>query len=260
MVEIQGGAFAMGVGAGEADRYLAFFGTQRLAFLEPSMPRHEVVVADFYLDRHEVTNRQFQEFLRARPEWSRERMSAGQHNGEYLANWLDGSYPEGQGDFPVTHITWHAAAAYAAWAGKRLPTEAEWEYAARGGLDNAAYPWGDDSADPSRTNSAASGLGRPQPVGSYEPNAYGLFDMAGNVWEYCYDPWRDSYADGPGTSPQEVSEQTRLGAYLREEGRRVIRGGSWGGAPINLWVAFRDSHPVDGAGAHVGFRCARSAE
>jgi formylglycine-generating enzyme required for sulfatase activity len=177
---------------------------------------------------------------RSNPAWSRERLPANQHNGEYLKLWIKDSYPAGEADLPVTFITWHAAAAFCAASGKRLPDEVEWEFAAgRGGA--AEFPWGDDLPTSKSANWSGANIGKPSKVGSFPP-AHGLYDMAGNVWEFVADEWRDSYREDAKPSP----------------GRRVVRGGSFGGSPVNLRVRYRDSHPELGAGPHVGFRCAES--
>jgi len=146
-----------------------------------------------------------------------------------------------------------------------LPTEAEWEHAARGGI-SGIFPWGDTTADPSLANFTASKLGTTTPVGKYPPNGYGLYDMAGNVWQFTADEWAP-YPAKPSNEPK-VKKDAHAGeldlSYFREfkflgvTTRRVIRGGSWGGAPINLWVEYRDSHPPDGSQPFVGFRCAKS--
>ena len=120
-----------------------------------------------------------------------------------------------------------------------MPSEAEWEFAAGRGLP-AEFPWGDAAPDTTNANWSGAKMGKPALVGSFPP-AHGLHDMAGNVWEFVADPWKDSYLDTAKPSP----------------GRRVIRGGSFGGSPVNLRVRYRDSHPELGAGPHVGFRCAK---
>jgi formylglycine-generating enzyme required for sulfatase activity len=157
-------------------------------------------------------------------------------------------------------VTWYAATAYCRSQGKRLPTEAEWEFAARGGLTDSAFPWGNEAADASRANYGASKIGAATRVGSYPANGYGLYDMAGNVWEFLADEWAKYPAESIlQTNPVAGGEVFDRGdSYMNVRSRRVIRGGSWGGSPINLRVTYRDSHPPEGAGDHVGFRCAVS--
>ena len=186
-----------------------------------------VHVDDFYIDTHPVTFADFKKFLDKNPEWQRHNRPHGD-DSHYL-NWADSSeppkrwlsepperwlnaHPVGEADCPVTHVSLEAAMAYAAWAGKRLPTEDEWEKAARGGLVNKAYPWGntitvvdtreiDDegrSADGEiiivdaqnrHWNAGLLGYGGvTAPVGSFPPNGYGLYDVVGLVWEWCADP------------------------------------------------------------------------
>jgi formylglycine-generating enzyme required for sulfatase activity len=213
-----------------------------------------------YLDCTPVTNAQFKTFVDAQPEWRRDRIPAAYHNGDYLKHWHQDEYPPEKAHHPVVFVCWYAAMAFAQGSEKRLPTEAEWEYAARGGSAAMEYPWGNAPADPARANYAASNIGDTTPVGSYPPTGNGLFDMAGNVWEFCADEWQtDYYAHSPIDNPVAGGAMFANQAFLRITTRRVIRGGSWGGAPVNLRVAYRDSHPPTGAGPHVGFRCARSA-
>jgi sulfatase modifying factor 1 len=119
------------------------------------------------------------------------------------------------------------------------------------------FPWGDEPADASRANYAASGLDGPTKVRSYPSNGYGLFDVAGNAWEYVADEWTP-YSASAQVNPLPGGDPYTGGAFRRVTTRRVIRGGSWGGAPVNLRVTYRDSHPPQGAGDHVGFRCAQS--
>jgi formylglycine-generating enzyme required for sulfatase activity len=149
------------------------------------------------------------------------------------------------------NVSWYAAAAYCHWPGKRLPTEAEWERAARGGL-TALYHWGDQPADKSRANYSTGGIGSTTAVGSYPANGYGMHDMAGNVWQFIADEWQSYPATLQKNPVAGGNLFTDGNAFLEVNTRRVIRGGSWGGDPINLWVEYRDSHPPDGAAGFCG--------
>ena len=193
------------------------------SMLKAEEPRRSVTVLSFYIDKTEVTNEQFLQFVRNHPEYASKLWS-------------------GAPDYPVALVTWFQARAYCAWQGKRLPTEAEWEYAARGGKKDGEYSWGSEPPTASLANFSESKINSPVRVGSFAPNGYGLYDMAGNVWEYTADNWRDRHdaaiAEGAGA-------------------RKVIRGGSFGAAALQLRVTFRDSHKPDDPVAHVGFRCAR---
>ena len=111
-------------------------------FDEPSTPIHTVSLDAFYMDVYEVTNAQYKRFVDINPEWQKGRIERKYHDGDYLKDWRNNDYPNDRGDHPVVFVSWYAAMAYAKWAGKRLPTEAEWEKAARGGLVNKIYPWG----------------------------------------------------------------------------------------------------------------------
>jgi formylglycine-generating enzyme required for sulfatase activity len=205
-----------------------------------------------------VTNAEFKKFVEKNPAWRQDRIPARYHNGNYLKHWNKKGYPQEKANHPVVNISWYAAVAYCQWTGKRLPTEAEWEYAARGGLRAKAFPWGDEPVDKTRVNYSESGFGDTTPVGSYNANGYGLFDMAGNVWEYLADEW-GRYSSSAQNDPVAGGSLFLDDAFLAITSRRVIRGGSWGGAPVNLRVTYRDSHPPNGARDFVGFRCAGSA-
>ena len=135
MVLIPAGEFEMGSNEGAANE----------------RPAYTVYVDAFYMDIHEVTNAQYKVFVDANPEWQKDNIAAEYHDGVYLRLWDRNNYPEGEGDHPVIYLSWYAAMAYAEWAGKRLPTEAEWEKAARGGCLGKTYPWG-DTIDATRAN------------------------------------------------------------------------------------------------------------
>jgi formylglycine-generating enzyme required for sulfatase activity len=260
MASISGGTFSMGTDTEKIPDLMKTFNVRRAEIFGDETPGHPVKVSPFYIDKHEVTNAGFRSFLKKHPEWQKDRISADLQNGKYLQDWTANNYPKGKADFPVVFVTWYAAVAYCRSQGKRLPTEAEGEFAARGGLTNSTFPWGDEPADKSRANYGASNLGAATRVGSYPANGYGLYDMAGNVWEFLADEWA-KYSVGPALQIDPVAGDDLFAhgdSYLNVRSRRVIRGGSWGGSPINLRVTYRDSHPPEGAGDHVGFRCALS--
>jgi formylglycine-generating enzyme required for sulfatase activity len=273
-----------------------------------AQPVHPVRLRGFWIDRHEVTNAEFAKFVAATgyvtiaertpraedfPGAPAENLVAGSvcfkapdHDvslDDHLqwwtyvpgANWR---HPEGpQSDIdsrpnhPVVHVAWDDAAAYAKWAGKRLPTEAEWEYAARGGLDRKRYVWGDELLSQGRwmvnnwqgrfprENTAIDGYPGTAPVGSFPANGYGLFDMAGNVWEWCSDWYRpDTYSNSPPDNPpgpRDSFDPAEPGVS-----KRVQRGGSFMCSDLYctryLPGARGKGEPSSGAN-HVGFRCVK---
>lgn len=255
MVVVPGGIVHMGTLESDIARLMAATGVTHPDPFLAEVPPRDVEVAGFLIDATEVTNRDFAAFVAANPEWSRERADTATHNGEYLAHWVDGAPPEPSLDEPAIFVSWYAGVAYCRWRGKRLPTEAEWEHAAKGGATSAEYPWGDEPPDTSRVNYGASGHDRAIRVASYPPNALGIFDMAGNVWEFLADPWYGTLAETPERVP--ALDPDTAGVVRT---RRVVRGGSWGANAANLRTRYRDSHRPWHAADIVGFRCARSME
>nr|WP_241842364.1 formylglycine-generating enzyme family protein [Pseudofrankia sp. BMG5.36] len=182
--------------------------------------------------------------------------------------------PEGPGssvvdrqDHPVVHVSWNDATAYCRWSGTRLPSEAEWEYAARGGLERRRYPWGDE-LDPAgeyrcniwrgtfpTKNTAADGYRGTAPVDAYQPNGFGLYNMSGNVWEWCADWWTTDHGDPGSVAVDPTGPPT---------GRdKVIRGGSHlcHDSYCNRYrVAARTANSIDSSSGHAGFRCARDLD
>lgn len=248
MALIPGATFEMGQDAADIPRLMELFKVSHAELFQEETPRHRVTIGSFFIDRTEVTNAAFKAFVEKYPEWSKEKIAASLHNGKYLQHWNGNEFPTGQADHPVVFVSWYAANAYCSSLGKRLPTEAEWEYSARGGLEEKAFPWGDEMPDKTRANYGESGLKAATKVGSYLANGYGLHDMAGNVWEFLADEWQ-KYPLKP----------TAVIDPLKVKTRRSLRGGSYVGGVVNLRVDYRDSHLPENAGDHVGFRCAATS-
>ena len=231
--------------------------------IENEKPVHTVYLDDFYIDTYEVTNADYKKFVDAHPIFSKTDFPDDFHDGNYLAHWTADTYPTGKELHPVRYVSWYAALAYARWVGKRLPTEAEWEKAARGGLPGVKYPWG-NTATPDTANYAGAS-GATQAIGNYPPNRYGLHDMAGNVQEWCLDAYDAAFYEA---SPREhpiagagtISEV--LAAYFTEvTSGRVLRGGSWQGGVETLRVAARPGLLSPKAvSPEVGFRCVRPVD
>jgi sulfatase modifying factor 1 len=301
MVFVPGGTFQMG----SDDHY------------PEERPAHPVTVDGFWIDRHPVTNAQYAAFVEATghvttaemPPDPRDYPGAlpdmlyagslvfvqppGSVDLRDIGNWwafvegADWRHPTGPsstiaglGDHPVVHVSYADVTAYATWAGKQLPTEAEWECAARGGLDGAEYAWGDEFMPRGRPmantwqgtfpwgNDLLDGWLRTSPVGSFPPNSYGLVDMIGNVWEWTADWYAASH---PNAAPHACCIPTNPRGADREASidpaqpeiripRKVIKGGSHLCAPNycrRYRPAARFPEAVDTSTSHIGFRCIR---
>lgn len=212
---------------------------------EDTFPQHKVYVDAFEMDRYEVTNAQYWEFLDYMKKTNdHSKCFKGEPSGKnHIPRFWDNEYYNVP-DYPVARIDWYDAYAYAAWAGKRLPSEAEWEKAARG-LDGRKFPWGNEW-DPARCNLG----GDPKPVGNIESgkSIYGCYDMAGSVHEWCADWYLDTYyAEAPSMNPKGPDNGLR----------RVIRGGSRFSQPFQVRTTTRKSEQSDLFNVAVGFRCAK---
>ena len=247
MVLIPAGEFQMGSNDPEA--------------ANDEQPVHTVYVDAFFMDEYAVTNAQYKKFIDAKPEWRKDRIDKRFHDRDYLGYWNGNDYPQGKANHPVVLVSWYAAMAYAGWAEKRLPTEAEWEYAARGGLVDKKYPWG-DGIDPDKANYGGN-VGDTTAVGKYPANKYGLHDMAGNVWEWCLDEYnQDFYSISPRENP--LSGADTMDWVINNFTNvtiapRVLRGGSWAYKPEYLRVATRyRTLPAFLDQGNFGFRCVRA--
>jgi WD40 repeat protein/formylglycine-generating enzyme required for sulfatase activity/murein DD-endopeptidase MepM/ murein hydrolase activator NlpD/roadblock/LC7 domain-containing protein len=219
--------------------------------MSEALPVHTVYLDAFYIDKYEVTNAQYQKF----------KDSTG-YEAPYFWNDINYNAP----NQPVVGVSWKDAKAYADWAGKQLPTEAEWEKAARGGLSGKRYVWGDEWPPPTKAGNFADesakrvfsgwtiitgyddGYAYPAPAGSFKANGYGLYDMAGNVWEWCADWWAyNYYVNSPKSNPKGPDS----GSY------KVLRGGSWGHyyGGQNLRTADRTYDNPAVYSDNIGFRC-----
>ena len=230
MVLIPPGEFSMGRHRTTADDEK---GMRPLA-LRDDRPVHSVHIDGFYLDADEVTHAEYAALVEATKR-------------EPPYHWLGGAMPSGKSDLPIYNVDWDDATAYCAWAGKRLPTEAEWEKAARGGLEGLDFPWGDDKPVESALFDTPLG---PSPAGNRKANAYGLRDMAGSVAEWCSDWFERTYYE---TSPAQNPKGPETGTY------KVIRGGAWSDGPRRITVFFRNWVRPTQKTPNVGFRCAQDA-
>ena len=221
MVVIPTGDFRMGDSKGEPEEFME----------DATRPVHTVELDAFYMDIYEVTVGQFIEFV-------------NQSGYKYDGNWNDVAKSSPGDWYPMIYVSWNDAVAYCDWAGKRLPTDAEWEYAARGGLVGKRYPGGDEISHDDANYSGAGG----SLVGSFAANGNGLSDMAGNVYEWCQGWYGEDYYSA---SPVKNPPGPDRGKY------RVLRGGSWHFNPTlaPLHVAYRTYSSPDNWNYLYGFRC-----
>lgn len=229
MILVPAGEFNMGTKKGD------IHSTHDIRLFSDAQPEHKVNVPAFFLDKTEVTNAQYKKFCEAT-------------NYPVPPHWKNGSFAAGEEQIPITHVNWWEATAYAKWAGKRLPTETEWEKAARGAVEDNGYPWG-PVWDKERV---VTGEAKPQAVGQKPAGAspFGALDMAGNVFEWVQD-WYMAY---PGSTQN-----------LPEFGKqyKVIRGGGFDslpGFPLIYNVAYRSVARPQTRSEWVGFRCAKDAK
>jgi formylglycine-generating enzyme required for sulfatase activity len=270
-VFVPAGEFLMGTDAQQHLEICEQFNRECHFIRENETPAHIVYLDAFWIGQYEVTNQQFSDFLNERgnqSEGGRNWLNTSiaiayihQSGGEWQAD-------PGYSDHPVVGVSWYGAAAYCQWVGGQLPTEAQWEKAARGGLEGQILPWGnevivgqanfcdegcticvEECINGSVEVFSNDGFEQAAPVGSFAPNGYGLYDMAGNVSEWVADWYSFGYySNSPYENPQGPEDGIS----------RIIRGGTWGDSALSLRVALRGSHlPVLQFNA-VGFRCVLS--
>lgn len=235
MVLIPGGEFIMGTNKTDPENTHQKIGTVKPLYLDQH-PERKVYLDAYYIDRYEVTNREYKRFI-DEAEFT-----------ETPSHWQDGTYPEGKGDHPVTNITWREAWSYAMWAHKQLPTEAQWEKAARG-TAGQLYPWG-NTYEKGKANIGIEGARETVPVSQYpgDVSPYQVYGMAGNVMEWTRD-WYRAYPENPYRDP-------RFGKTFK-----VLRGNGFQKAGHYFLEAYRYAFnrtevPPDEFFENVGFRCA----
>jgi formylglycine-generating enzyme required for sulfatase activity len=243
MVRVPAGQFTMGTSP-DQERALAEKAGTPVGTLGTEMPTHQVNVGEFWLDREPVTNAEYKKFLEsnaAHPVPETELALLKQWGWDAGTR----SFPAGRENYPVVLVSWNDAEAYCRWAGKRLPTEAEWEKAARG-TDGRLYPWGNEWDD-SRTAYGKSGAVDAAPVDSFPGGAspYGAKQMVGNIWQWTSTLWMPyPYQADDGRED------------LQQAGSRVTRGGMFAFGPAVSRTTVRSALEVDNRAISVGFRCA----
>jgi len=269
IVFVPAGEFQMGTSDAQIQEMLRDNPRWQASWFDDEKPIHTVYLNAFYMDKYEVTNAQYSKFLN---EYRKNDDAAGNRLIDLddkccLIEKSSGVYhpKKGYENHPVVEVSWYGATAYAQFYGKRLPAEAEWEKAARGELVGKKFPWGDKPSHGYANYSGKSGQDKwdgTSPVGSFPANGYGLFDMAGNVWEWCADKYDSGYYSkssknnptGPASSVSFVGNN-----FTSVKTHRVSRGGSYSGKPNNMRAADRyREHPAQ-VRVDLGFRCVISA-
>jgi formylglycine-generating enzyme required for sulfatase activity len=251
MVRLPDGTFIMGL-------------TDEDPFDMQTAGRRRVTVSAFYIDRFEVTNAEYREYLQSLSPGEREGAlpdSTAWTSSASRADWSTYFYGSNYDDYPVVSVTWEEAKDYCEDESKRLPTEAEWEYAARAGRVGGVYPWSGFSPrdafgrylanfNPGRQGQAADGYAFTAPVGSFPPSRWGIHDVAGNVAEWVEDTYAPTYANLSDLDP------VYRGTEDSEETRKVVRGGAWDSNAFRIGVGFRDMQEAEQGSPRIGFRCA----
>ncbi len=232
MILVPAGVFTMGLTEAQLDKVKDLGGS--VVRNANATPAHKVNLPAYYIDKYEVTNEDYKKFV-----------DAAKHT--HPEHWEGGKIPAGKGKHPVVFVTLSDARAYAKWAGKRLPSEAEWEKGARG-TDGRLFPWG-NRYKRRHANTDEARKGGTTPVGSFEKgkSPYGVYDMAGNVWEWT----TDNYLPYPGTKHEDE--------FFGKE-RYVVRGGSWYDLKSDAITAARSKFTAPSADETLGFRCAKDAK
>jgi len=308
MVWIPGGEFSMG---GVNPQGMQDGGRETM---NDARPVHRVYVNGYFMDEHEVTNAEYAAFVKSTgyitvaehkptkkefPDAPEENLVAGSvvftpvattdlsdhykwwtyvHGADWKHPFGPGSDLKGKENYPVVHIAWDDAVAYAKWAGKRLPTEAEWEFAARAGKAGDLYTWGNQFRPDGKwmanifegtfpaNDEGRDGYAGIAPVKKFPPNAYGLYDMAGNVWEWCYDWYRPDYYEKLSkerVAKNPLGPETAFDPLEPGEKKKIQRGGSFLCTDqycTRYMVGTRGKGEIKSASNHVGFRCVKDIE